>query len=79
MGTFEVSIYKNKRFLGTTKAKNETEAREELLMKKLDGKLFGTCDRIFLDQVNELGEITEREVYDLFNLRWGRMLVHPEP
>ena len=78
METFEISIYKNKKFLGTTKAKNESEAREELLMQKLDGKIFGTCDRIFLDFVNELGEVVEREVYDLFNLRWGRMLVHPQ-
>lgn len=72
---FEITVYKGKDLVSMETHKRADEAREALLLAKL-GKIRGECDRIYYDEMN--GPFTvRREVYDLFNGTWHKMVAYP--
>ena len=74
--TYEITSFKNKVLVSAETHKKADEAREALLLAKL-GKIRGECDRIYYDEMN--GPLTvRREVYDLFNGTWHRMIAYPK-
>ena len=75
---YRITTFKGNRVLNTEEIKTKDEAKEEVSTLQIKAKYgYCFCDKIYLDEVTNNGEIAKRECYTLFNMRWGRMIAYP--
>ena len=75
---YRITTFKGNRVLNTEEIKTKDEAKEEVSTLQIKAKYgYFLCDKIYLDEVTNNGDIAKRECYTLFNMRWGRMIAYP--
>ncbi len=74
---YRITTFKDNRVMNTKEAKTIGEAREEVSTLQIKAKYgYFPCDKIYLDEITNNGDIAKRECYTLFNMRWGRMIAY---
>ena len=74
---YRITTFKDNRVLNTKEIKTKDEAREEVSTLQIKAKYgYFPCDKIYLDEITNNGDIAKRECYTLFNMRWGRMIAY---
>ena len=74
---YRITTFKDNRVLNTKEIKTKDEAKEEVSTLQIKAKYgYLPCDKIYLDEITNNGDIAKRECYTLFNMRWGRMIAY---
>lgn len=75
---YRITTFKGNRVMNTEEVKTDTEAKDKVSTLQIKVKNgYSSCDKIYLDEITDNGDIAKRECYTLFNMRWGRMIAYP--